>query len=416
MTLYPYFRYYEFKPDLSGLITVGAKKFFLVGFILILLTAIPLTMFLLQKQQETRSKAAPSTTLSFTPTSSPSSPIQKNVNDTIDLHVVMNPGSNLVTYVKLIMTYDSTKFSTAGAGFAPNVQSFPAVLSPVTYQPGKVSIELSIGTNSTGVIQSTTEVGVLTLQAINANTATSPSVAFDSQTLILASCLNPQDPSSCPDNEATNVLSTSNPAFISVAGTPVPPTAAPTAPPPTPGPTTAATAPTCTTLTFDRNPAGTAPFAIAITATGDANPGQGVINKVTFNFGDGPTVDVTQNGGIGSNHASVQMAHTYNNVGTYKAYATFTGSNNTISDISQCSLTITVSPAPTVGPGTPTPTPFPTATVSATPTPLILPTSTPTPLVIQPTTKPSGPGDTFVKLGSVGAVLSIVGAILFFAL
>lgn len=392
---------------------MGAKKFFLIGFILILLTAIPLTLFLLQKQQETRSKAAPSTTLSFTPTSSPSAPIQKNINDTTDLHVVMNPGTNLVTYIKLIMTYDSTKFATAGAGFAPNVQAFPAVLSPVTYQPGKVSVELSIGTNSTGVIQSTTEVGVLTLQAIAANTPTAPTVSFDSQTTVLASCLNPQDPASCPDNEATNVLSASSPAYIAVAGTPVPPTSTPVPPP---GPTTAAIAPTCTTLTYDRNPVGTSPFAIALTATGDAKPGQGTIGKVTFNFGDGPTVDVTQNGGIGTNHASVQMAHTYYNAGVYKAYATFTGSNNTISDPNECSLTITVTLPPTVGPGTPQPTPLPTATVSATPTPLILPTSTPTPIVIQPTTKPSGPGDIFVQIGTVGAVLSAIGAILIFAL
>lgn len=388
------------------------KRFFFIGFLLVLLAAIPLTIYLLQKQQQTKSHAAPSTILSFTPVSSASAPIQKNTGDAVDLHVQMDPGTNLVTYVKLDLIYDATKFSTVGNGFTPNTQAFPAILGTTINTPGELTIELSIGANSTAVIQAPTEVGVLNLKANAPNTPTSPTVSFGAQTLVLSSCPNPQDPASCPDTEAANVLSTSTPVYVAIAGVAISPT---------PGPTTATTAPVCTSFNADRTPTGTSPFSLALTATGNST--QGTIGKVTFNFGDGPTQDVIAGGGIGTKNASVQVSHTYNNGGVFKASAVLTDNNGTVSDINSCTMTVTVS-GPTAAPGGPVFTPGPTATPTPTLKPTLTPTPTPTKIPVAVTPCPdgiiktpcSGPGDTFVQIGAIGGILSVLGAILFFAL
>lgn len=64
------------------------KKFFLLGFIIVILVAIPFSVYLAQQTQETRSRATPSTTLSFEP-SEPS----VNVDGILTLNVVLNPGT-----------------------------------------------------------------------------------------------------------------------------------------------------------------------------------------------------------------------------------------------------------------------------------------------------------------------------------
>jgi len=374
-----------------------------------MLTAIPLTLYLLQKQQETRSHASPSTILEFTPDSNPGAPIQKNAGDQFDLHVQMDPGTNQVDYTLLVIDYDPTKFTTAGAGFVPNNSAFPAQLTPVRYQAGKVTAELGIGAGSTNVIQSLTEVGVLTLKAIAANTpAANGDITFDGGTLVYTA--------GAADAANTNVLSTSHPAFITVAATPTTPTPtlSPTvAPTGTPGPTTPVQAPVCTSLNADRTAAGSAPFSIALTATG--NDPVGTISKVTFDFGDGPIHDVTSGGGIGTKVASVQVSHTYNNAGTYRATAYLTNDRGVLSSTTTCNLTVTVS-APGAG------TIIPTQPVAvATATPIASPTATPIPTQVIAIASPtpilrSGPGDLFIGIGAIGGILSIIGAALFFVL
>ena len=87
----------------------------------------------------------------------------------------------------------------------------------------------------------------------------------------------------------------------------------------------------------------------------------------------------------------------------------------------------TVSPTPTPTP-VPTPTPTPTPTTSATPTllptptpiptvsPTPTPTKTPTPAPLAPGGRPPGPDSKIVGLGLLGGVLTIIGAVLLFAL
>ncbi len=54
---------------------LGGRKIFLFGFIAVLLIGIPVTLYLVQRQQETRTRAEKSTNLTFTPESTPQTPI-----------------------------------------------------------------------------------------------------------------------------------------------------------------------------------------------------------------------------------------------------------------------------------------------------------------------------------------------------
>src|SRR5476651_2096878 len=105
-----------------------AKKLFLFGFIVVLLVGIPVTIFLLQKQTEVRSRAAKATILNFTPDSTATTPLQKQVGDTIPLDIMVNPGTNLVSFVKIEINYDPDKLATAAAAFQANTSAFPSVL------------------------------------------------------------------------------------------------------------------------------------------------------------------------------------------------------------------------------------------------------------------------------------------------
>ena len=129
----------------------SGKKLLLFGFIAVLLIVIPLTVYLVGQQQKTQSSAQKSTTLGFNPASATVA-----VNDTVNLDVMMNPGTNQVSFVKFTIDYDATKLATAAAGstvcptrpndaLCPNVVAFPSVLQGPTYGPGTISVTLSIG-------------------------------------------------------------------------------------------------------------------------------------------------------------------------------------------------------------------------------------------------------------------------------
>src|SRR3989337_1165288 len=96
------------------------KKLILFGLAVILLIAIPLTVYLVGKQQELKSRAAPSTTLSFQPSSATVA-----VGQDVTFDIIINPNSNFVSFVHLVISYDPTKLEKSGDGLAINTNSFP---------------------------------------------------------------------------------------------------------------------------------------------------------------------------------------------------------------------------------------------------------------------------------------------------
>ncbi len=342
---------------------LNGRKIFLFAFIAVLLIGIPVTIYLLQQQQDPRSRAEKATILTFTPESSATAPIQKNVGDDIPLDIYVDPGTNLVGFVKLEVQYDPEKLATASAeAFAPNTAVFPSVLEGPVYTPGKIIVTLSVGPDPTKVVQVKTKAATVMLKALNPTApgpATIVSYGLETQALSIGG----------EDQASENVLSSSTPAHIAIGGESVSPTdsipsgtatptvapttaptIAPTAVPtvslvPTDGATPSANmAPVCSTLTPDKSPSGAAPLVLNFGATG--NDPDGTISKVTFNFGDGQVADVTDPAsGVGTASVSAQASYTYSTAGTFTASAVLTDNAGGISASTSCTQTVTVTGA-----------------------------------------------------------------------
>lgn len=413
------------------------KKIFFAGLIVLLLIGIPVSLYALHVQETNHSEAEASTNLTFSPTSSSTAPLTYDVGNNIPLTINIDPGQNLVSFVKLDIQYDPTILATIAGqpAFVPNTASFPSVLEGPIYKNGQIEVTLSVGPDPTKAIQAVTTAGTLTLQAIATTNPSTPTlVTFATDTQVLS--IGPNDQAS------ENVLSSATPATIIVdaagsatptsgqglptatpsptapitpSDTPVPsttitptPAVSPTPVPagttltPTPtsatGVTTTDVAPTCSALDTDRATTGDAPFSLTFTANGNSTTS--TINQVTFNFGDGSVSNVTTGGGLGTASVNVQIAHTYNNPGTYNATATLTDTQSMTSTSSaSCSQTITVNTSS--GTSGSILAENPTSTISSGPT---------------PTMRATGSTDITVGVGAVVLTLMLGGAFLFFAL
>ncbi len=187
-----------------------------IGLILgLLVISIPLTVFILQKSQESRSRATAATTLSFMPASTQTSPLQFTVNDSFILNPTINPGTNLVTLVKLEITYDPSKLAPNGANsFAPNTAAFPVITQQPIYSPGVIQVIMEIGSNPTNAIQTTTSLGTISFNALSPTTSGTPTqVVYTTTSEVLSLGSN--------DQAAENVLSSTTPAFIEI-NSPIP--------------------------------------------------------------------------------------------------------------------------------------------------------------------------------------------------
>lgn len=363
------------------------RTLFILGFIGVLLVAIPVTVYYLQQQQEIRSRAAKATILSLVPVTK-----TVNTNESFTLDINMDPGSNKVIGATLSITYDPTKLATDGAGLSLNPDVLPNTIGNVVYTSGNILVTAQTGIDIAKIISTQAKIATVAFKALNANPAPGTDVTFGTETSVFATTEDPE----------TNVLSTANGAKVIInIGSSALPTPTPT--PTQNSPLGTNQPPVCSALNIDRSPAGAAPFAISFTAIG-TDP-DGVINKATFNFGDGPVQDITTAGGIGTNSINVQASHSYQNPGTYSASVILTDNRNAVSALGNCTKTITVTGTATV----------------ATPTAQIIQISNPTPtpiptIIAQPTTEPPGPGEMVLGVGVAGAALTIIGAIFFFAL
>src|SRR5215207_9550529 len=129
------------------------KKPLYAGLICTLLLMVGLTVSSLQKPQETRTRAATgSTTLSFTPSSSTSTPIQKQIGDTIDLDIMVDPGQNLVSLVKFQLAFDPTKIALSTTNpFTLNTEAFPVKVEGPVINSESIASVVSVGADGTKV-------------------------------------------------------------------------------------------------------------------------------------------------------------------------------------------------------------------------------------------------------------------------
>src|SRR6478735_7176311 len=93
------------------------KKQISVLTLLIVLAVIPATLFVTQQKTQEHSNASASTQLYLTPSTSADVPLQKNVGDSVSFDVMINPGTNMPSVVKLALQYDPTKFQATSNPF-----------------------------------------------------------------------------------------------------------------------------------------------------------------------------------------------------------------------------------------------------------------------------------------------------------
>lgn len=381
------------------------NKYFILGNIVLLLAAIPLTLLFISRQQDVRSRAAPTTRITFTPT------VLTFEGDNCteqSLAVNLDPGENIVSTVELFLTYDATKFNIS---IAPNENVFPppnGILRGPTISNGQASVVLNIGSNVTNAIQAPVDIATITVVPIAATADGPVDISIDSsKTRVLSLSDN--------DEATENVFLSGGQAAVSVnasciEGAPeeVGPSLSPTptggvggggslTPTATPSisPTTGANqSPICSTITTSPSNSGNAPFVMTLSAQGTDS--DGTISKATFNFGDNTIQDILE--GLGTAAVTTQLAHTYQTVGTYSASVVFTDNGGAVS--SSCTTNITVLS------GTSSPTPTATGSGGIVPTA----TATPTPTI----ENPGGIGTTFAVIG--GLLLVILGGLALIAL
>jgi len=207
--------------------------------VIIQIIALPLILLVVKQRQNSQTQATKASTLYFTPQTTTSTPLSKNINEDVVVDLMIDPGANLISLAKLDITYDPSKLSiTNSSQVVVNTAAFPVVaegtpgpggtLGPIL-SSGKIQIILSVGADQTKVIQTPTKVLTLTFKAVAPISSTQ--IGFGTANSLLS--IAPSDSS----NE--NVLSTTVPAFIKInsapTSTPIPNTPTPTnTPSPTP--------------------------------------------------------------------------------------------------------------------------------------------------------------------------------------
>src|SRR5258708_1187797 len=140
------------------------KNYLIVASLLFILAVVPATLFLSQQNQEDRSRAAASTKLYLVPNTTTTAPLQKKVGDTVSFEVMLDPGTNLPSFVTLDLQYDPTKFQPTATPFTVNASAFPSTVEGPVVRNGEILISVSIGSDVTKAIQSVTQVGTIHLQ------------------------------------------------------------------------------------------------------------------------------------------------------------------------------------------------------------------------------------------------------------
>lgn len=194
------------------------NPFVTLGILVLALVGLPAAIFLSQNQADDRSRAAKTVNLTFSPTSTQSSPINVAPNGTITLDLMIDPGTNAVSFLKTELSYDATKFQVDNGGFQVNKDVFPQTIQGPVYSAGKVSFSISVGADGTKAIQTPAKAGTLTLKALSTSGVSQVGYSAGTQALSISSSSTPTE----------NVVSNTVPAYLTVsAGVTAGPTTGP---------------------------------------------------------------------------------------------------------------------------------------------------------------------------------------------
>lgn len=177
--------------------TAMKRKISFVFVFLLLLAAVPVTVFLVGQQQELRKKAAPATTLSLLP-----SQITAKAGDEFTVEVNIDTGSNQVIVIELHAVFDPTKLEAVtitNSSLAPNI-----IIAGVVDQS---EASITVGTSDTKTpIKGTGTVASIRFKA-KAKTDTPISVRLGPNTFVAALT-----------EKSSNVLTGTTPATVTITG------------------------------------------------------------------------------------------------------------------------------------------------------------------------------------------------------
>ncbi len=190
------------------------NPFVAIGLLAIILVGLPAAIFLSQNRVENRSRAAKSVVLSFMPTSSQSSPIGARAGSDITLDLMLDPGQNLVSFLRTEIIFDPSKVQITGTdSFQVNTTAFPQTIQSPSVAGDKLGFSISVGADGTKAIQAPTKVGTLTVKALTSSVSAPQltQISFGENTLVLSI-----------GSESTyteNVLSSTSPAYLLINST-----------------------------------------------------------------------------------------------------------------------------------------------------------------------------------------------------
>lgn len=165
------------------------------------------TESVVQTAQTARSTTLKSTVLSFAPQSSLNAPIIKKVGDSVTLTVMIDPGQNAVSFLKMIINYDPAKLIIVSKKSFAQGEAFSSFLDGPDFSTGKISATMSIGIDPNLAVTKPAHTATITFQTLAKTTPGAPAiVTFETESIALSLAAN--------DGASDNVISSTIPAVI----------------------------------------------------------------------------------------------------------------------------------------------------------------------------------------------------------
>jgi hypothetical protein len=193
------------------------KKALVFGALILVFVAIPVTIYTALQVQETRTQAEKATTLTLTPATQTA-----KIDQQVNLDVNINPGINQVDFVKLVINFDPTIFDSQSTSFTLDPNTTFQYTADTAVSNGQIIITLDVGSNPTDTVRSAQKIGTLSLLVgVQNNTQEPELLAGDTQVIFNEALIEIRSIGST-DTYQENVLSSTQPATITILADPTP--------------------------------------------------------------------------------------------------------------------------------------------------------------------------------------------------
>jgi len=174
-----------------------------------MLLLLPIVVISTQRPQRLSGIAEGATTIIFSPTSIESSPLEEKIGQEFFLNVLIDPGKNIISIVRLDINYDPKIFKLSMANpIEINKTIFTNVIDGPSYSAGNVQMTLSVGNDLSKSLSSRTKAITLNFVPISKTLDSSTIVSFGDNTSASGVKANNLD--------EENVVSSTAPAYIIV--------------------------------------------------------------------------------------------------------------------------------------------------------------------------------------------------------